>query len=118
MIKTIFVIAVLAIIATVICSRQINHKNEVDEESLSVKPQFKHLSEEQIQDIHSRGKLTPEEAVKEWESFDLCTPGDSMSRAKNRCKKFEHNCHDCLVDYANGKDEYDPIDLSIIHYPY
>ena len=43
--------------------------------------------------------------VKEWEGMDLCAPGDAIGSAAWRCKKF-HNCHDCLVDYANEHDEY------------
>lgn len=69
------------------------------------KPQFKPLTKEQINDIHARGKITPKEKVKEWEKMGLCAPGDAIGSAAWRCKKF-HNCHDCLVDYANQHDEY------------
>ena len=65
------------------------------------KPQFKPLTAEEIKDIHSRGKITPAEMVEEWEAHGLCAPGDGMGGASWRCKKFRHNCHDCLVDYAN-----------------
>lgn len=70
-----------------------------------VKPEFKPLTEEEIYDIHNKGKITPEEMVKEWEGFDLCAPGDAIGSASWRCRKF-NNCHDCLVDYANLHDEY------------
>lgn len=70
-----------------------------------VKPMFKKLTQEQIDDIHARGKITPAEMVKEWEGMDLCAPGDAIGSAAWRCEKF-HNCHDCLVDYANEHDEY------------
>lgn len=70
-----------------------------------VRPTFKYLSQEQIDDIHARGKITPAEKVKEWEGMDLCAPGDAIGSAAWRCEKF-HNCHDCLVDYANEHDEY------------
>ena len=70
-----------------------------------VKPTFKKLTKEQIDDIHARGKITPAEMVKEWEGIDLCAPGDAIGSAAWRCKKF-HNCHDCLIDYANEHDEY------------
>ena len=69
-------------------------------------PQFKVLTQEQIDDIHSRGKITPDEKVKEWEAMDLCAPGDAVGSAAWRCRKFHHSCHDCLVDYANEQDEY------------
>lgn len=82
---------------------------EIQQDQLNyVKPQFKPLTQEQIDDIHSRGKITPEEQVKEWESFDLCAPGDAIGSAACRCRKFHDNCHDCLIDYANEHDEYTP----------
>ena len=71
-----------------------------------IKPKLKELSEEEIEEIHSKGLITPAEKVKEWEDLDLCAPGDAIGSAGWRCKKFHHNCHDCLVDYANGNDEY------------
>lgn len=81
-----------------------------------IKPSFKTLSKEQIVDIHKRGKITPKEKVKEWEEMDLCAPGDYAGNAAWRCKKFRHNCHDCLVDYANKRDEYTSFkdDLTVI----
>lgn len=76
------------------------------EESDYIKPVLKQLTKEQIDDIHKRGKITPAEVVKEWEAMDLCAPGDAIGSAAWRCKKFNHNCHDCLVDYANERDEH------------
>lgn len=76
------------------------------QKSSNKKPQFKPLTDEQIKDIHDRGKITPEEMVREWEEMDLCAPGDAIGSATWRCKKFHYNCHDCLVDYANAHDEY------------
>lgn len=73
------------------------------------KPKLKTLTIKQIEQIHSKGMLTPAEKVKEWESLDLCAPGDAIGSAAHRCKKFHHNCHDCLIDYANQKDEYESI---------
>ena len=48
--------------------------------------------------------------------MDLCAPGDYAGNAAWRCKKFRHNCHDCLVDYANKRDEYTSFkdDLTVI----
>ena len=82
---------------------QIQSKIEVFEYE---KPQIKYLTIEQIERIHSQGKLTPAEKVEEWESQDLCAPGDAIGTASDRCKKYHHNCHDCLVDYANQSIEY------------
>ena len=78
-------------------------------------PKQRILTDKQIEMIHSKGKLTPAEKVKEWESHDLCAPGDAIGSAKYRCRKFNHNCHDCLVDYANQNDEYEPINFKIVN---
>lgn len=94
-------------------SRSMAESLSEEEKTLLNPPKLKHLSEEQIREIHSRGMITAEEKVREWESFDLCAPGDAIGSAKNRCKKFHHNCHECLVDYASGSDEHHPIELSI-----
>lgn len=82
------------------CQYPSNRKTSLYEE-----PSFKPLSRNQIDDIHSRGKITPEEKVKEWESLDLCAPGDAIGSAAWRCRKFR-NCHDCLIDYTNEYGEY------------
>ncbi len=74
----------------------------------------KELTQSQIDEIHSRGKITPLEKVKEWEGLDLCAPGDAIESAANRCHTFS-NCHDCLVDYAAQKEEYDKIDFKLVH---
>ena len=74
----------------------------------------KPLTEEQIEDIHARGKITPAEKVKELEGLGMCI-GDYAGSAPWRCHKFG-NCHDCLVDYVNTKDEHTSFfdDLKII----
>lgn len=98
-------------------SRSMVESLSEEEKTLLNPPKLKPLSEEQIREIHSHGMITPEEQVREWESFDLCAPGDAIGSAANRCKKFKNNCHECLIDYASGKDEYHPLELSICH-PY
>ena len=94
-------------------SRSMAESLSEEEKTLLNPPKLKPLSEEQIREIHSRGMITPEEKVREWESFDLCAPGDAIGSAANRCKKFRYNCHECLIDYASGKDEYHPLELSV-----
>lgn len=74
----------------------------------------KELTQSQIDEIHSRGKITPSEKVKEWESFGLCAPGDAIGSAANRCHSFS-NCHECLVEYATSNEEYDKIDFKPIN---
>ena len=54
----------------------------------------------QVEEIHSNGLLTPAEKVKEWESMNICAPGDHSGKASSRCKTFHDDCHTCLVNYA------------------
>lgn len=77
-------------------------RKNYDEETY-VSPSFKKMNKERVDEIHSKGLITPEEVVSEWESIGLCTPGDSGFN--ERCNNFK-NCHDCLVDYSNKKEEY------------
>ena len=67
-----------------------------------------------VDKIHSKGKITPLEKVKEYESLDLCAPGDAIGSAGVRCKYFS-NCHDCLLEYCSHKEEYDKIDLQLVN---
>lgn len=69
---------------------------------------YNSITQKQIDKIHSKGKLTPLEAVKDWESFDLCIEG---SLSANRCQYFKQNCHECLMESASHKLEYEPIEL-------
>ena len=111
MIEIIIVILVLFIGCILVYDSKNKVQNETKNEEYITddyfRPQFKPLTHEQIEDIHLRGKITPAEMVKEWESLDLCAPGDAIGSAAWRCKKFRHCCHDCLVDYANENDEYE-----------
>lgn len=69
---------------------------------------YSSISQEQIDEIHAKGKLTPLEVVQLWESFDLCIEG---SLSANRCQYFKQNCHECLMESASHKLEYEPIEL-------
>lgn len=99
------VVVMLGLVAMMVSF--VTYEPEDDEHSnkIYVYPEFKPLTEEQIKDIHSRGKITPAEKVKEWEALGLCAPGDAIGSVAFRCKKFGC-CHDCLVDYASQNDEY------------
>ena len=73
------------------------------------------ITQEQIDEIHSKGKLTPLEVVQLWESHDLCIEGNKAILSKNRCKYFNQNCHECLMETASHKLEHDNIDFKIIN---
>lgn len=77
---------------------------------------IKELSQEEINDIHLKGKITQLEKVKEWESFDLCAPGDAIGSAAGRCAYFGYNCHECLLEFASHKVEHEPIELKLVSY--
>lgn len=98
-------IPMVATIVYIICFKVPNPCRDIEEAIEREKRQLKKITEKQIKDIHSRGKITPAEALEEWEKLDLCAPGDVISGDSARCKTF-NNCHDCLVDYANKHDEY------------
>ncbi len=85
------------------------------EERLSILD--KQLTPEKIEEIHSRNKITYREKVSEWESMDLCAPGDYASSAAYRCHTF-NNCHECLLDFASSSLEYDKFEFKLIHLPY
>ena len=69
-----------------------------------------------IAEIHSRGKITPLEQVHEYESMDLCAPGNAIGSAANRCHFFD-NCHDCLLEYFSHNEEYDKIEFKLVNIP-
>lgn len=57
------------------------------------------LSTDEEKRIHDQGLLTPEEAVKYWESTfsKVCIPSD-----EKRCARFK-DCHDCLVSFSENR---------------
>ena len=63
------------------------------------------LTPKKIEEIHSRGNITFLEKVEEWESMDLCAPGDAIGSATYRCNTF-HDCHKCLLDLASHQLEH------------
>lgn len=74
---------------------------------------YNSITQEQIDEIHSKGKLTPLEVVQLWESHDLCIEGSKTISSKNRCMYFNQNCHECLMETASHKLEHDNIDFEV-----
>lgn len=115
----IVVIFIFVPVLTFIALKEMDKQEEIKETKPLIKADYevhktKPLTEEQIADIHARGKITPAEKVKELEGLGLCI-GDYAGSAAWRCHKFG-NSHNCLVDYANTKDEHTSFfdDLKII----
>lgn len=71
------------------------------------------LSQEEINDIHQRGKITQLEQVKEWEAFNLCAPGNAIGSAKWRCELFGYDCHNCLLEFASHQKEHEQIKFEL-----
>lgn len=76
---------------------------------------YNSITKNQIDEIHSKGKLTPLEAVQLWESYDLCAPGNHASIAKCNCEFFNYNCHECLMEYASHSLEHCGFDLKLVN---
>ena len=77
---------------------------------------IKKLTQEEIDAIHKKGKITQLEKVKEWESHGLCAPGDAIGSAADRCAYFK-NCHECLLEFASHQLEHDPFDFKLVRLP-
>lgn len=73
-------------------------------------PHFEILPQEKIEEIHKRGKMTPEEKYNEWACHNVCAPGDFAGSAGWRCDKYG-NCRDCLVAYAMEQEEWPSFEL-------
>ena len=59
--------------------------------------------------------LHPLEVVQLWESHDLCIEGNKTISTKNRCKYFNQNCHECLMEEASHELEHDNIDFKLVN---
>lgn len=80
-----------------------------------VKDFYSSITQEQIGEIHSKGKLTPSEVVDLWESYDLCIEDNKTTLTNSRCNFFNHNCHDCLMEIASHKLEHDYLDFKKVN---
>ena len=76
---------------------------------------YSSITQEKIDKIHAKGKLTPLEAVQMWESFDLCVEGSKSVFSKSRCQYFDYKCHECLMESASHKLEHDPIEFELVN---
>ena len=108
------IIVIIPLIGSAIIDKKYDGKkanqqssNEQDYNVYLPSPTIKVLSQDKIEEIHSRGKITSTEYAKEWESTGTCII-ISEDIAVQRCNRFR-NCHDCIVDYANRKDEHTSI---------
>lgn len=62
---------------------------------------------EYLKEIRRRRGIRPEEKAKRWVRMKLCAPSVKLGRAADiRCLKFNHNCHDCSLDYAKKHPEH------------
>ena len=82
---------------------QINQENTMFDAFEFNHPQLKLLTEEEIEKIHKKGKLTSTEKFHEWKRLNYC-PGSINSDF--RCVYYD-TCRDCTVAWANEKEEWD-----------
>ena len=82
---------------------QINQEKTMFDEFESNHPQFKLLTEDEIKDIHNRGKLTPTEKFYEWRKLNYCPFAGNLDF---KCENYE-TCRDCTVDLVNQIKEWD-----------
>lgn len=73
----------------------------VVQEEVYVKPVLKELTQEEIDEIHQRGMITPREMLEELNGMQYCPYTNGCSR----CYEFA-NCDDCLIDHVNSKNEW------------
>lgn len=73
-------------------------------------PHFKIMPQEQIDEIHKRGNLTP---IEKYNEINYC-PGDGTPAWIHRCRKYS-NCRDCVVSYVNERDEWKPLKFNAIN---
>ena len=64
------------------------------------KKQLKELTEEEINYIHSKGMIIPEEILEEWDNAGICAPSLTEKNVSDRCKNFS-SCRSCLINYLN-----------------
>ena len=63
------------------------------------------FSEQEIKEIHQRGRLIPFEKAEEWGQLGICAPKKEEGSHKERCHQFD-SCFECLLDYAYNKDDH------------
>lgn len=115
--KTIYVIGKKGhvVVFKGLCEKIISLEQERDEIMENVNEFYNSYTADKINEIHNKNKKTPYEKVEEWEKLDFCSPGDMASSASDRCKLFR-NCHDCLMEFASHKEEYDELNFKLIDY--
>ncbi len=65
------------------------------------KPVLMELSDDEIEEIHTSGMITPKEMFEELKDMNYCPYTNGCSR----CQEFE-NCDDCLIDHVNTSREW------------
>lgn len=76
---------------------------------------YKQYTEEVINELHSKGRLTPEEMVEIWNESPFCLPEEDLSKSvlSTRCLFFAGKCENCLKNLATIKDSYSKEDSDL-----
>ena len=72
------------------------------------------FNHEKIDEIHSKGKITPMEKAEEYLKLDVCAPEDRIGSASNRCEFFS-DCYECILEYLSCNEEYDKFDFKLVN---
>ena len=83
---------------------QVNENETMFDKFENNHPHFEILTKEQIDEIHSKGLLTPKEKYNKWISSGICIP-----TSPKRCKEYGNNCRDCLAALANEETSWEPM---------
>ena len=76
---------------------------------------YQSITEEQVESIHSKGKLTPSEFAQLCIDNNLCIINDKSLTQEERCNFFDRNCQECLLENATHSLEHEMIDLTKNH---
>lgn len=76
---------------------------------------YQSITEEQVEAIHSKGKLTPSEFAQLCIDNNLCIINDKSLTQEERCNFFDSNCQKCLLENASHSLEHEMIDLTKNH---
>lgn len=73
---------------------------------------YQSITEEQVEEIHSKGKLTPSEFAQLCIDNNTCIINDKPLTQEERCNFFDSNCQKCLLENASHSLEHEMIDLT------
>ena len=96
--------------------KEVNNAINIQKEQAEIDKFYDSYTEERINDIHSRGMITPAEKLAEWEKMDLCAPGDAIGSAADRCHYFANQCGSSSRCHECHYDEYSKFEFKLVNF--